>query len=783
MNNRYFSGMFEWSLYLLISSISILMFYQNYVMVGGDESYFTNPAGQLEYFLSIWNAAASTGGIDFNKLSLFPAVFFKIFLSLDLSLSTIQKLWFVFLSLIVILGFKKISNLYFKSSIIFVLVASLFYLYNIWGYIGEIRRLGSMEFSSGYYFAPLMLYFCFAYIKTNNLLKYVALLALFSVLTFSVRNVIVYSGYIIAPITISLFLYSIYKPKSIIRNIFFLLVYFALVALIHSPFMFVVMQYIKTIDFNAFSKEVLSSSYRQVVQIYALNIHSAYKINIINFIPIFIIFLFYFFIEPKYKKIYQLGLIAIILALFFMLGPNINTLNGILYNFLNQNTYLSLFRYPEMKLTTVYLLPISLLLGSIFYILAENKKISIFSKSIGFSLYILMIFYINPMALKNDWVSWIVDFDHTAWTKANEIQENSYFDSRSILFPSFYYGSARMGGECFSGNPKISQAKIECSAVLNGYADMFHFYPIIALDRHGSFSSYTSYFYQNFIYKHKLFNKDYLESIFRLLNIEFIFILKQVDYGYKPYEKFMNNVIQLIKYKYKNSLIYEDERMKIYKVTTKGMSKVYVPDNVVITTKGTESFGEFSNLFKENEKDFLVVFNSKIKLEQYDKGNIQVRYQKISNTKYKVEIKNATGKFPIIFGETFNEGWKIYLNNKLYSSQLYSDKKINKFVEFDYNFFETLFDKSIFEKTHFKANGFANAWIIDTAELKKKNYFFEQKINGKEDYISFELIIEFLPQKTYMGLLLLSIATITIIIFLVLGLYLQSKHSLFKAND
>lgn len=217
------------------------------------------------------------------------------------------------------------------------------------------------------------------------------------------------------------------------------------------------------------------------------------------------------------------------------------------------------------------------------------------------------------------------------------------------------------------------------------------------------------------------------------------------------------------------------------------LGKIYLKGkNITIRTNNNNywSFGRFY-FIKRNNQPFAA-----------DKKNKPViEFKKINPTKYRIIVHQAKDSFPLVFSESFHEGWKIYPSRpemktqKLMMEDL-KDYKIFKGNEEDQvskemvmafiarnwisaldkefiskNFqgtiqndnlskghiWDTWFKKSLPEENHLMANGYANSWWIDLEEIKKSGQYVENPDGSS----NFELIVEFGPQRLfYLGLLI-----------------------------
>lgn len=148
----------------------------------------------------------------------------------------------------------------------------------------------------------------------------------------------------------------------------------------------------------------------------------------------------------------------------------------------------------------------------------------------------------------------------------------------------------------------------------------------------------------------------------------------------------------------------------------------------------------------------------------------KIAFSKVNPTKYRVKIEGASKPYTLVFSESFNNGWKIYLNNKNTEYKILNtgywilrrigervtgvflknqgyEKEIASYFDGQVsegtsrmNFlepatFETWNRKPIVEDRHFMANGYVNSWKINPED-----------VGNAENY---EIIVEFEPQRIY----------------------------------
>lgn len=138
-------------------------------------------------------------------------------------------------------------------------------------------------------------------------------------------------------------------------------------------------------------------------------------------------------------------------------------------------------------------------------------------------------------------------------------------------------------------------------------------------------------------------------------------------------------------------------------------------------------------------------------------------FQKINPTKYIVKVENANEPFWLTFSESYQPGWRAYINtdlNKCNPIASYTSLNImecqseSKFFEF--KDITRIFDQSIPENDHFVVNSYANGWYIDPQQIA----------TGKD----FTITLYFKPQTySYFALIISGLALITCLCYLYYG--------------
>lgn len=125
-----------------------------------------------------------------------------------------------------------------------------------------------------------------------------------------------------------------------------------------------------------------------------------------------------------------------------------------------------------------------------------------------------------------------------------------------------------------------------------------------------------------------------------------------------------------------------------------------------------------------------------------------VTFQKINPTRYEIKVENATKPFFLIFSESYDPGWKAYVDKNTGFNEIiaeYPDVRVKEAKQ-EMSFTPTdvfLFTNPLDDKYHFITNGYANAWYINPKEIDKDG-------DG-----NFTISLYFWPQSLfYLGLII-----------------------------
>ena len=219
---------------------------------------------------------------------------------------------------------------------------------------------------------------------------------------------------------------------------------------------------------------------------------------------------------------------------------------------------------------------------------------------------------------------------------------------------------------------------------------------------------------------------------------------------------------------------------------------IYIPNKIVYSTNF--SFLEFINNIEYEDGNILSSYNPSIisrnfldidslmnKLDNFDHEGVQIDFNKISNTKYRVIAKGVQGVFPLVLSNNFDNHWNAYIVpvsepreiNELIDKVSSNSFALNGFI--NNKITETWFAKTYEDSTstdvlrlpsqnHLQINEYANSWILDTSEICNQTNNCYKNEDGTYDV---EIVLEFWPQRLfYVGILIGAIGALISIFYL-----------------
>jgi hypothetical protein len=185
-----------------------------------------------------------------------------------------------------------------------------------------------------------------------------------------------------------------------------------------------------------------------------------------------------------------------------------------------------------------------------------------------------------------------------------------------------------------------------------------------------------------------------------------------------------------------------------------------------------------------------------------------VEFRKINPTKFRVRLHHANGDVPILLGDGYSRGWRLYpttypaqekvtINTKGYAISTENKRyqagseEAKEFANFGWiskageefiskrffgsiqnnnlpegSFMDTWDSLHLPEERHIKVNGYANGWLVDIDQLCVEAQICQRNADGSYDV---ELIMEFWPQQVfYIGLAITVSTSLLFIVFLLI---------------
>lgn len=217
-------------------------------------------------------------------------------------------------------------------------------------------------------------------------------------------------------------------------------------------------------------------------------------------------------------------------------------------------------------------------------------------------------------------------------------------------------------------------------------------------------------------------------------------------------------------------LIQDNQYFKVFEIKQERfVPHLYIPEKVEISKQTINDYLE--NIIDDNSTIrsatyFETQFIDDIeKLKNLPSNTVDaeklptIEFKKINSSKYRAIIHTASEELPLIFSESFDSGWKVYLSLD-FQNKAQNDNQMNG------NIAETWFRKPIVNnEKHLIVNGYANSWIINPVDICKDSKVCQKNADNSYDM---ELIVEFWPQRMfYLGLFVSGVSVFWILLCLI----------------
>jgi hypothetical protein len=739
---------------------------RDFLLSSGDEWWYIDPGNLLNAEIYTWDTIlCNYGGPSLSTPQAFPvSLFWVVLKGVGFSTVLINKLWILLLFLL------PGVSMYFFMSVVYnrfeaKIVSSLLYMFNLYVIVVEPFQSNVKPVMIA---IPLMLGFLIKGLQSKEFVKYSILIGLSS-LVYAESNV---NPPMVAIIPAILLAYTMWfivtKPRDLLKvmkfwiivaivyialNLWWLILYF------NALFSGYATHVLQSIDLGFMSGGSILESFR-LLGMWAWKLgaygtpyfpfwHHYYEFPIAILSFLLVIFAF---ISPILEKKNRLVLFFSVLAvLSLFLSKGIGTPLGDFYRYLYYNVpYFWIFREPYTKFTAVTLFSFSFLLGvstSSISILIRKKSDG--NKGILLS-FLFMVFIISFIL--------IVAFPLLNGEAIRSENSNGTMRSLYVDVPKYWY----QAGDWLCLNDPHSRILLlppggygvayNWSHGFGGYSPAPVIFPNPTLIE--SFVDTPSNHILNLIFQ-KIENGSNPLKLIQLSCIKYIVIQNDLLWQY-TYRKLDPKVIKdsLMKHEgfvfiksFGNLDFYKIDDVHflphIYPATTlhlidgsiNEISQIVTSDNFTIDNS---AFFLSNDLDREQIQFIKEHYNTVSIMENAPK----ISFQEINPTKYKIYI-NASQPFFLVFSESYNSQWKMYVEDKpvkfdgLIAEYPHVNVKevTNDQYRFDPEDLLFLFSKPLNANYHFKVNGYANAWYIDPKEIDRDG--------------TFTITLYFLPQSLF----------------------------------
>lgn len=159
----------------------------------------------------------------------------------------------------------------------------------------------------------------------------------------------------------------------------------------------------------------------------------------------------------------------------------------------------------------------------------------------------------------------------------------------------------------------------------------------------------------------------------------------------------------------------------------------------------------FLDVYKVDDKQFV----PRIRIPN---SNAKVIFTYVSPVKYKISITNLRNSEKLIFAESFNKYWNLFLDEE------------NNFY-FPLSDISYLFKKPLFANTHNTINDYMNSWLIDPDKIQKNSII--------QDSNNINLILYYTPQSLFYLTLIFSFGVLTILIVFLFYKFIKTLYEIF----
>lgn len=735
-----------WAFLFLPVVAPVMWFYWDpaYYIFAGDTPTWISFSSLIDWhFPYLWDEFDGAGHPFANNVPVPTALFFWVFSKLGFPILIAQMSFFVALSALSAIGIYRIGKLYFdnESLPLFVIVASLFYLLNPFGFYGENRRIFTTEFVVAYYLLPLFVSYLLVAIENSKLNVREALLAALTSVALHNFNLMPAISYIgISYLAIALF-FIIARRDKIPALIKFFTIFLAVSFVLLAYHLYAMFEYYSVSNLASDLAGIVPAKIQSTADLLVRTLafsgggRDAPIMVFAYFLPLLIGVVA--LLRPTSTPLVWVSCVLMVVSLFMMdAGKWATNLFG-----LTETTSFiyGIFRYPHIKFTAPYILSVALLCG-IVMARFTNKKIIIVLASA------LFIIVWNPRAC----TTWMPIQLHrpTDWLALSAFLQGEKRDTRPpqriLKIPSIEYFKDGVGGDEFDHTPPLRATFSRPWMVHSAALGLLVPAPLFSLDM-------TTGARLNPCVRRIFRNESTPQetaALIKTLGIGRVLLSKKFTYqdAFTPseYKRKMRRLISQVQLEIPHSSIpFANDGLELSDLTIKPLPLIYVADQVERISAQTfntcafvqpDDGGRLAPAFYAETAQNIVP-----KLAAWlPPTHASAAFKRQAPGKYLVHVTGVSAKDPIV----------LVLNNT------YADWVV-----------ETsggVASKGYFRDRRFPVNGFATAWILDVPTICKTS---SCRVNSAGEY-DFDLTISYGPQIIYQSLLFGAILVFTFIVYL-----------------
>ena len=411
------------------------------------------------------------------------------------------------------------------------------------------------------------------------------------------------------------------------------------------------------------------------------------------------------FLEKNAKKIHLFWLVAYLMSILLASGASFYPP---FYQWMYDNVpFFYIFREPWAKFTPLLVFSTTVLLT----VSLDNKKM--IQKTLTlFCLFLILIKgypFFSDKLINNISRRWSIPLiklpdywnKYGEWSKINQ-------DKKILGVPVNYF--KRNWYKENLGNADHQLAK------LFGYSHVIYYLP------NNNFGIIMKYFVDK--------NNP---NFYKIATIDYLLVQEDIDMRLPYYNHAVRTYSETLKDTLTDRLVQQfNNKLFLYAIKPEfKLPQIYTAKDIIrITAKNDEEtiLKKLAVvLSRPDYKPGTAIFinaNTKINKLSESIGETPIlSFNKLNPTKYKVSIKQAHKKFLLVFNESFNRYWKMYVNKNSNIFPLPDDK-------------------------HVSVNGYANSWLIETDDICQQKNMCQKNPDGS---YSFELVIEYWPQRLFYG--------------------------------